>query len=529
MPLIRISKSKDKTTKFNTLEYCNKKNAKESLKDIINFSGAGVQSGCVGNGACGLCIVKIIKGDINAPERIEVSQLGEEKINSGYRLACRVFPKNDLEIEIVNPVTKPKWTRLINNKKYLSNNSLKPLSMGIAIDLGTTFISISAFNCHAESPELITTCVGLNPQIKYGSDVIARLIFANKSPDFAHELFNLVVIAIQDALVEITKTTGVTTEKITKLVIAGNTAMLTLLTKSSYSQLLNPKNWISKIECDYSITKVLKTKWGLQDNAKIEIIPPIAGFIGSDLTAGIISTNLMSKDNVAMLIDFGTNSEMALWNGEQLWVTSAACGPAFELSGVTCGMPALPGAIYKVSVDSNNDMHYHTISNIAPKGFCGSGLIDIIALLLKNNIINNRGSFNDKNIPFFKLPGTHDIKIYKKDIDTVQKGKAAIATGYTVLLEKAKCSVKNIKKIYVGGAFGNHLNVKNAQTIGLLPKINSDLIEIRNNTSLAGCEHMLLNNSKIAKFKRIEAITNVVNLSNHDNFEELYMQNLFLQ
>ena len=188
--------------------------------------------------------------------------------------------------------------------------------------------------------------------------------------------------ALYEGLLDMCSREGFGLRDVVRAVIVGNTAMLALLTGSDPRILLLPDSWTLPVELNAGLRQSLAEAIGLSPKASVDVVSPLAGFVGSDLLAGVVATRLTERPG-SLLIDFGTNSEMALWDGETLWVTSAAGGPAFESSGMQCGMPAEPGAIYRVLRQQEGEMDFQVIGGSEAKGLCGSGLVDLIALLCR--------------------------------------------------------------------------------------------------------------------------------------------------
>jgi uncharacterized 2Fe-2S/4Fe-4S cluster protein (DUF4445 family) len=269
---------------------------------------------------------------------------------------------------------------------------------------------------------------------------------------------------------------------------------------------------------------------GIHPLASIEVIPPLAGFVGSDLLAGVLATHLIEKGPGGLLIDFGTNSEIALWDGRVLWVTSAAGGPAFEGSGISCGVPADPGAIYRVSFQ-NGVPDFAVLSDSEPRGLCGSGLVDLIAGLVRSDRLTDKGQFV-ADIPregFVLAHGDQAIVLKKKDVGVFQVAKAAIGTGVEVLLTKAAMGYEDLRRIYVGGLFGRFLDVPNAQEIGLLPMIPPDRVELCGNTALTGSAEALLSPVALEGLKDLINQARIINLSSWPGFSDYFLTHLYLQ
>jgi uncharacterized 2Fe-2S/4Fe-4S cluster protein (DUF4445 family) len=511
-------------------------NAGQNLRDILDAANYRVRTGCRGNGACGLCRIRIEKGSVNEPTQNEMLHLSGEQIFSGIRLACQLKATDDMAITIINPAPDSVWQRIpegavsrgVNvcdeTKKFLPADIKNPY--GAAVDIGTTNICISIFELL--SGEWLAERKGLNPQMRYGSDVITRLTSASESRENAELIRSITIKAVGNALLDIAKTDGIDIRQVFYLAVTGNTAMISLLSGRNCRLLLQPKNWTKYIDCLPENTGQWINELGIHPAAMVEIIPPLAGFVGSDFLAGITATRLTEGVSPAVFIDFGTNSEIALWDGQTLWVTSAAGGPAFELSGISCGMPAESGAIFRVL----HDLSFKVINNCRPLGLCGSGFVDLIACLLHSGKLLKIGKFSsDISSGFFTVAetGQNSISLRETDIDAFQKAKAAIAGGVKVLLKRAGIRFKELKRICIGGEFGKFLDISNCQAVGLLPPLMPDIIEIWGNTSLLGCEDIVLCSAARDRLHDAVSRSKIINLSQEEDFEELFFENLYLE
>jgi uncharacterized 2Fe-2S/4Fe-4S cluster protein (DUF4445 family) len=295
--------------------------------------------------------------------------------------------------------------------------------------------------------------------------------------------------------------------------------------------------------------------------AVIEILPPVAGFVGSDLMAGVIATRLIETGSGSLLIDFGGNSEIALWDGKSLWATSAAGGPAFEGCGISCGMPAESGAIYQVFEQagcecqsaktygpasggvgqgadiltasrgiSGLNLEFKSINGENPMGFCGSGLVDLIACLVRSGKLTSTGRFapDVHQSGFALLNGERPLKLTRRDVDVFQRAKGAISAAIRVLLSMARMTSADLRHIYVGGAFGHFLNKVNAVSIGLLPPVECNSIQLCGNTALAGCEYLLMARDSVEPARRLMAGTRLINLSQSSDFADFFLDGLYL-
>jgi uncharacterized 2Fe-2S/4Fe-4S cluster protein (DUF4445 family) len=338
------------------------------------------------------------------------------------------------------------------------------------------------------------------------------------------------VEAIGEALLDMAVREGIDIERIVKLTLVGNTAMIALLSGKNYDLLLQPGHWMRPVDCLPGRPDLWAAPLGIHPRASIAVIAPLAGFVGSDLLAGVARTHLTEDGPGGLFIDFGTNSEIALWDGEVLRVTSAAGGPAFEGSGISCGMPADPGAIYRIRF-RNGAPDVAVLNDSEPHGICGSGLVDLIAGLVRSGRLTDKGRFVS-DVPeegFVIAPGHRAMALTRRDVDLFQRAKAAIGTGIQALLTQAAMGHKDLRRIYVGGLFGRFLDVVNAQQIGLLPVVPPDRVALCGNTALAGCAEVLLSEVAAQRLGAIRGRTKVVNLSNWPDFDDLFLTNLYLE
>lgn len=522
--------------------------AGQSLRDILDTTDLRVRSGCGGTGACGLCRVRIDVGQGGLPTANERVYLDTDELDRGVRLACQVMPTQDLQIAILAPAPKSLWRSLPDDAgqrmgricastwKHMPREVSAPC--GVAVDLGTTHISLSLYEL--SGGKWLAGRYGLNPQVRYGSDVMTRLVAASGSEERARAMSRQVVEAIGEALFDIAAREGIDIERVVRLIVVGNTAMLALLSGHNYDQLLQPSQWMRPVDCLPNRPDLWAVPLGIHPRAWIEIIEPLAGFVGSDLLAGLMRTHLTESGPGGLFIDFGTNSEMALWDGRVLRVTSAAGGPAFEGSGISCGAPADPGAIYRVNLRHvstrcvslrNEGLDFAVISDSEPRGLCGSGLVDLIAGLVRSGRLTNKGQFGP-DVPqegFVIQRGEQAMVLTKSDVDVFQRAKAAIGTGVQVLLTQAEMGYKDVRRIYVGGLFGRFLDVVNAQQIGLLPVIPPERVNLCGNAALAGCSEALLSSVAIQRLKELRDQARIINLSRWPDFDDLFLTNLYLQ
>lgn len=505
----------------------------ETLRDALLAAGVQLQSACAGNGHCGRCLVVVDEQSPFALTVAEQTKLSPRQMEEGLRLACQLRLEatsavSALHVSLPPQAGQTRW-RAMREDEYCSLDAFLPAASfpagyGVAIDLGTTHIRLTLLDL--VSGQRLAGQTGLNPQLDFGADVLNRLMAAAESPSIATELRRRVVWAIAAALKTLTEQTGVNRREILQLAIVGNTAMLTLLAGLDPRPLMSPENWSSRLDCTAVDDGLLSTAWHLPSPATIRLIQPLGGFVGSDLLAGILATRLIEQAAGSLLIDFGTNSEMALWDGMTLHVTSAAGGPAFEGSGISCGMAAEAGAVFRLSDQDGPSFELSVLGGGEPRGLCGSGLVDAIAWLRRHGKLDAVGRFSHELADGFILARhDRDIVLAGRDIDVFQRAKAAIAAGSRWLCQQADMPLADLKHVYVCGAFGNWLNVDSARAVGLLPTFGE--VTLQANTALAGCE-MLLSPRCQTRADAILALAKVYNLASEPAFEAWYMENLLL-
>ena len=505
----------------------------QSLREVLERAAVPLRTGCNGNGSCGLCRVRVVSGPVPPPSPQEAFLLGGDRSEAGVRLACYLRPESDLAIEVVAPVPRPVWRCLPQD----DGGSAVPGAgrrfrqecagaYGVAIDLGTTQISISLLDLDSER-RLSGRC-GTNPQAAFGADVMTRLVAAADSGEVAALLSDVVIRAIGDGLAEIASRDGVDLSRVARLSLVGNTAMLALLSMRNHTLLVRPETWTKSVDCLPVATDRLAAAWGIP-SATVRVRPPLAGFVGSDLLAGVLATGMTEREEPALLLDFGTNSEIALWDGRALSATSAAGGPAFEGSGMRCGLPAVPGAVCRVEL-RDGAVECTTIDGAPVRGICGTGLVDLVAHLLRAGVLSERGRLSRGHEGGFVLPaGDPPLVFTGTDVDLFQRAKAAAGSGTRALMERAGIAAGELANVFVCGTFGRGLDIDNARAVGLLPMVPGDRVRLCGNTALAGCEMLLLDPAAEERLAAIGRSAELVDLAGFPEFDDLFLENLYLR
>lgn len=409
---------------------------------------------------------------------------------------------------------------------------------GVAIDVGTT--TVVAQLVDIQSRKLLGVEGAHNMQASYGEDVISRMIYACGNGGL-HPLHEAVIKNINHLIEKLATGHNISVDQIGSVVAAGNTTMSHfLLNLTPCSIRLEPYVPTARL-----YPQILGKDIGINISPSgiLETLPSVASYVGGDIVAGVLSSGLPDHGEVRGLIDIGTNGEIAIGNEEWLVCCSASAGPAFEGGGTRCGMRATKGAIEKVEI-LDGKVAFQTIGKGAPRGICGSGLIDCIYELVRNHIIGSDGKFDtqmgdpriseEDGIPHYILAHSKEtesgdaIVITESDIDNLIKSKGAVFAAIKSLVDYIGLSVDQIDMFYVAGGFGSYLDISKAVAIGLLPDIPHERIEFIGNSSLTGARMCLFDEEAFEKCHIIAKSMTNIELSNYKPFMDEYIAALFL-
>lgn len=507
-----------------------------SVREALDTTALRVRAACGGIGSCGACVVRLLAGDVNVATTAEYMKLTVAERAQGMRLACQLRLSGDAEIAIEDAAPRSVWKSIAPEDLLPVDARIPELERqvyGVAVDLGTSHIRVALWD--RKLGRRIATRRGPNPQGVFGADVLNRLAAARAGEGRAHELAALARGAIVDAVRDmLARDVGEVTPmlaEIGEVVVAGNTAMLALLTGRGGDALLDPENWQRAVDCRPGDDPAWYAGWQMP-NARIDVLMAAAGFVGSDLLADILATRLTEGAPGAMLLDVGTNIEIALWDGRRLHVTSVPGGPAFEGGGVNHGMAAEHGAICNVARNPAGDgFALKIIGGGEARGLCGSGLIDAVAVLLRSGILKASGRFAvDCGAEGFLLdPADSRTAITGAAIDTFQRAKAATAAAMAVLLAQAGMGWEQLGRLCLCGAFGRTLDVGNAQAVGMLPPVPSAAVELYADATLAGGELALLSREAKIRLTHIARTLSLINVSLVIGYEDRYIEELRLR
>lgn len=405
-------------------------------------------------------------------------------------------------------------------------------SLGLSVDLGTTTIAAALWDLNEK--RLLGQQSRENPQRKYGLDVIARILYSQRSESALKGLQKQVISCINSLSASLLEGCSSFPDDIRRLAVVGNTAMMCFFFGESASSLSQaPFSWDFVPPAQMSASSLGLDAAG---DAMVHTLPNISGHIGSDITAAMIYGGFQERQPgnsgcTRLLMDLGTNGELVLQAGKRFFACSTAVGPAFEAGAVSCGMIAAEGAIDQASCGEDGVLRIHTVGEAQPRGLCGSGLVDCVAALLKSKVITRDGrlsSGSDKGFLLFpgERFGGRQLYLTQKDVRQLQLAKAAVAAGIRILLNHAGISQKSLDQICLAGAFGNVLSPESAEEIGLFPAISREKIRVLGNAAGAGASQILLNPQLVKQAAFMAESVQRIELADEPEFQRIFLENM---
>ncbi|MEI7904035.1 MAG: ASKHA domain-containing protein [Candidatus Firestonebacteria bacterium] len=567
----------------------------------ITLAAAAVEAGvsldvpCGVLGKCGKCRVEVSEG-ANEPDYIEKEKLSEEEINRGVRLACRAKVFADAVVTV--PRTSKLQTQKIlevgvQTQAYLNPCAVKYTLKGAGAELPGTLLAQIKEHYKAELKDLtvkyggsatVTACSGelvsvekgdtakvlygmafdvgtttvvgtlvdlktglvkataadMNAQIVYGDDVISRLNFCITNKNGLQILNAKILGVLNKIIAEACEEAEVKPENIYDAVICGNTAMEHLLLKVDPASLaVYPFD--TKLTSD--LVKIRAVEFGININERafVKVFPVIGGWVGGDTVGVVLAVEQHKSSKLRLSIDIGTNGEIVLGNKDSMLSASCAAGPAFEGAHIKHGMRASSGSIEKIDFDGK-EIICKTIYNAPPRGFCGSGLIDAMALLVEEGIVDETGRIKDKselreeNKPetlveklielengnefvFVETAGKN-ITLSQRDVREIQLAKGAMLAGIRILMKQLKVKVEDLHEVLIAGAFGNYIRAEKALSIGLIPAIDIKKIKFCGNAAEEGARKALVSQDFLKEAEEIAKKVRHIDLSADPGFQD---------
>ncbi len=573
-----------------------------NLLEHLREAHFSINAPCNGNGTCGKCKVKIQAGYLPPATENEKKILGADAVEDGCRLSCSCCVQADMEIlleevnlqaqivtegrqrtiELMPIVTKERVTlekpglscqtgdfervagyaaeaeitnlqlirripEIIREKDFdvsmikmgdrllgiEAGNTLER-QYGVAVDIGTT--TIAAYLIDLSKGKRLCVQSALNPQKIFGADVISRIKHTIEAESGLEEMQDLIINAINNCIKAMCEEVNISSTSIYAITLVGNTTMQHFL-------LGVPARNIAAAPFIPAVTSMINInskELGIEINqfGIACILPSVSAYIGADTVAAVLSTGMHMQEEIALLIDIGTNGEIVLGNRDELYACSSAAGPAFEGANIRNGIGSIQGAINSISLQTG--VEFTTIGNAKPIGICGTGIVDGVAQMLEVGVIDETGRIDDewepgspelaviqKNIitidkhSAFAIDG--DIAITQKDIRELQNAKAAIAAGINVLVKESGIDFTDIKNVYLAGGFGTYINIDSALKIGLIPAQLRGRIQAVGNAAGQGAIEALISKDSLSQAKIISQRIKYIELSSSKAFNDLYI------
>lgn len=503
----------------------------KTVLELLQENIPGLPSPCGGRGNCGKCKIRVIDGALSVTVSDRAYFSGEE-LRDGWRLACQAYPVADLEIwvgfedETEMQAGESALNAERENVGLPGKDYANERRYAFAVDIGTTTVAIALL--YLPEGIRIMTRTALNPQRRFGADVITRIQKA--SGGMAKELQTLIIEELERLMGVMLKEGQIGWNDVERVCVTGNTTMLHILRGypcEGLGQLpFAPYTVVS--EC-LDIKNVFPNT-----NAQAEVLigPGISAFVGNDIVSGLQAVGMGNAKGKRMFIDLGTNGEMAIRNGELLLTASTAAGPALEGGNILWGTGSIPGAV--CGADFREDrLCVRTILGKNPIGICGSGVIELAAEFTGKGIIDETGLLVEEwfadGYPVVRRADGRQIVLTQRDIREIQLAKAAIRAGIHALLMAAQMTPEDVEEVCLAGGFGYGLNIAKATLIGMFPQIFEKKVKAVGNSALEGAESLALNPDRLLNQEVIAKATRNLELSSDPVFGEMYMNAMMFE
>lgn len=463
-----------------------------NLLTALRSAGFGLNAPCGGKGTCGKCKVVVD---------------GQEE------LACRITVDKDIQVEL----PKQGQTEILTEGLQMKIRPDGTDAYALAFDLGTT--TVVAYLMDGRTGQLLAQTSCVNPQTQYGADVISRIQYAmDEDPK---KLSDCIRHALSTLTTQVAEKAGINPQEITVVSLVGNTAMHHLLLGIDPKPLTVPPYMPA---VSNALTLQASEFLPVAENAKLRVLPNIAGFVGADTVGCLVATHFDQLSDMTLMIDIGTNGEMVLGNRDGYIACSTAAGPAFEGAKITCGMRGAAGAVDHVYLNGN-EITYSVIGTGEPAGLCGSGLLDLVSVLLQREDISESGRM-EENV--YYLPDS-SVYLTQKDVREVQLAKAAIRAGIELMCKKRGIDVEDIQKVYLAGAFGNYMDPASACAIGMIPNCLEERIEPIGNAAGVGARACALREETFIYATALAEKAEFLELASIPEFNDCYVDCLLFE
>ena len=512
----------------------------KTLFDYADFMRVRVPSSCGRGGSCHECIVEVAEG----MEGLIPNTRDEYFLSGTYRLACRAIitdPSQSIEFSVLRrqpriltegirrQVALDPYVRRVNDEVVIGEepvDSYRGRILGLAVDIGTTTVAMNLVDL--ESGEIAATSSFENPQRFGGSDVMNRISYdrgRNRG-----ELRHAIISGINFEIGELTRQVDAHRRQIYEVALVGNTTMRDLAFGINV-QSIGVKPYKSLVELDRE--EGLREGTALKSNAQalgLRVFPkahvyggPLVGcHVGADVAAALLAIGMDEQEEPVMLVDIGTNTEVVIGNRHGMVAASCPAGPAFEGGEVTHGMPGYDGAVESVRITSGQP-EVSTISGTTAQGICGSGLVDLLAELRSNGLMNELGVFAEGAREYSFVP-ERKMSISRADVSALAQAKAANFCGQFITLRRYGAPVDEISALHLAGGFANYLSVPNAVEIGFIANFSPERVNKVGNAALEGATLMLLSQESRHRIESIIPLIEHVELETTPDFFELFVE-----
>ena len=468
-----------------------------NLLDALTQNGFFIPAACGGRGSCGKCAVKC-------------RTAGTEDYQT--LLSCHTSVKADMTVLLDAGSKDELW-----QVSPLSQSAARTVAM--LLDVGTT--TLAAYLVDKETGETLAKASALNPQGAFGADVLSRITAFGDGKGVQMQA------AVLDATNRLLQNFSGTCSKIDDLIVVGNPTMLHLflgvdptgIGSYPFTPAFTDTKYLTGTDIGFHVPRV-------------RLLPSISAYLGSDVSAGILACEMHKTDKTQLLMDLGTNGEIVLAHGGKLYAASTAAGPALEGANMSCGIGGVAGAIDRVWCE-HGQLRFTTVGNAPTRGICGSGFIDLFALLLDEGILDETGAWSEEcDSPLFRYLEddcfylTPEVYLSQDDVRQFQLAKAAIAAGVEALLTHCGVSPEQVERVFLAGGLGYYMSPAKAARTGLLSPTLLARTKIVGNTALAGARLCLLDKEKQTEIDALCKETETVELSFSPVFSQAYIDNM---
>lgn len=460
------------------------------LLTLLRKAGLAPDAPCGGNGTCGKCKVLVD---------------GKEQ------LACKTLVDRDMEVEL----PQEQKTEILEEGVSVTITPDGTDRYVLAFDVGTT--TLVGYLLDGITGKTLAQVSCVNPQTRFGADVISRIQYAFEDPKALSES---VLGALRELTLQAAAKANIQSEEITVVSLVGNTAMHHLLLEIDPKPLTTPPYMPS---VSHALELSAKDYLPVAENAVLRVLPNIAGFVGADTVGCMTALRFDKLEELTLMIDIGTNGEMVLGDKNSFLACSTAAGPAFEGAKIQCGMRGAVGAVDHVHLEEEA-LVWSVIGGGTATGICGSGLLDLVACLLAWEDIDETGRLEET----FTFPGT-EVFLSQKDVREVQLAKAAIRAGIELMCKKRGVAPEEIRHVYLAGAFGNYLDPQSACAIGMIPPVLADRIQGIGNAAGQGARLCALSKEEFAYSQRLAEKTEFLELASMPEFNDCYVDCLLFE